>query len=85
MTNKPIKQARTITPDMIRDEKRMQALQQLAQQRTSFAVNILCNMVQGWNYVSTDKETAMDLVDISVKMADHLMEKLYGQTNEEKK
>ena len=83
--NKPIKQERTITPDMIRDQKKMQALQQLAQ-RTSFAVNILCNMVRGaiTNRDCTNAD-CKGLVDLSVEMADRLMEKLYGQTNEEKK
>ena len=79
---KPIKVARTITPDQIRDEKRMQALQQLAQRRESFAINILCNLIQG------DKDiTNYDckiVVDMAVEMADHLMEKLYKPQEETK-
>lgn len=86
MSNRPIAKARTITPEQIRDQKKMQALQQLAQQRTSFAVNILCNMVRGaiTNRDCTNAD-CKGLVDLSVEMADRLMEKLYGQTNEEKK
>lgn len=59
------------------EEKRQQIAQVLMQKREQFAINILCNMVQGWNCVSSDHETALDLVDTSVKMADALMEKLY--------
>lgn len=64
-------------PVMTEEEKKAKVMQFLAQKREQFSVNILCNMVQGWNYVSTDKETALDLVDTSVKMADALLEKLY--------
>lgn len=70
---RPVQQAKPLTEA----EKKARIMQFLQQKREQFAINILCNMVQGWNYVSTDKETAMDLVDISVKMADALMEKLY--------
>lgn len=68
-----------VTPQrpMTEEEKRQQIAQILMQKRGQFAINILCNMVQGWNCVSSDHETALDLVDTSVKMADALMEKLY--------
>lgn len=68
-----------VTPErpLTAEEKQARIIQFLQQKREQFAVTILGNVVQGWNYVSTDKETAMDLVDISVKMADHLLEKLY--------
>lgn len=68
-----------VTPQrpMTEEEKRQQIAQILMQKREQFAINILCNMVQGWNCVSSDHETALDLVDTSVKMADALMEKLY--------
>ena len=67
------------------EEKQARIMQFLQQKREQFTLTILGNVVQGWNYVSTDKETAMDLVDISVKMADHLMEKLYPIKEEESK
>lgn len=69
---------------MTEEEKQMRIMQFLQQKREQFTITILGNVVQGWNYVSTDKETAMDLVDISVKMADHLLEKLYPIKEEEK-
>lgn len=70
---------------MTEEEKQMRIMQFLQQKREQFTITILGNVVQGWNYVSTDKETAMDLVDISVKMADHLLEKLYPIKEEESK
>ena len=64
-------------------ERKNQALSYLANQRSSFAINILCNMVRG---AITNRDcTNMDckgLVDLSVEMADHLMDKLYS-VNEE--
>ena len=80
MTNKPAKpvhQAKVFTPEQIQEQKRNQALAMLVQKREGFAINILCQMVHGWNYVSTDKVTALYLVDRAVEMADHLLEKLY--------
>lgn len=66
-------------------ERKNQALSYLANQRSSFAINILCNMVRG---AITNRDcTNMDckaLVDLSVEMADHLMDKLYS-VNEEGK
>ena len=74
-TPRPVPQAKPIP--LTEEEKRQQIAQILMQKREQFAINILCNMVQGWNCVSSDHETALDLVDTSVKMADALMEKLY--------
>lgn len=68
---------RPIAKPLTEEEKRQQIAQILIQKREQFAINILCNMVHGWNYVSTDHETAKDLVDTSVMMADALLEKLY--------
>ena len=88
---KPVHQAKVFTPEQIRDEKRMQALQQLAQRRESFAINILCNLVHAANQkvVATMDSTKITvdtkgLVDLSVEMADHLMEKLYKPQEESK-
>lgn len=88
MTNKPTKpinHAKVITPEQIRQQKENQALAMLVQKRETFAINILVSLVKGWNYVSTDKVTAVDLVDRAVEMADHLLEKLYPVTKEDKK
>ena len=88
MTNKPTKpinHAKVVTPEQIRQQKENQALAMLVQKRETFAINILVSLVKGWNYVSTDKVTAVDLVDRAVEMADHLLEKLYPVTREDKK
>ena len=74
---KPVHHAKVFTPEQIQEQKKNQALAMLVQKRETFAVNILCHLVHGWNYVSTDKVTALDLVDRAVEMADHLLEKLY--------
>lgn len=80
MADKPIKKAKVITPDHIRDEQRQKALQFLAQRREQFAISILSNFVKGNAFAypkDQDKQSFFDLVDLSVEMADHLMEKLY--------
>lgn len=82
---KPVHQAKVFTPEQIQEQKRNQALQMLVQKREAFAINILVSLVKGWNYVSTDKVTALDLVDRAVEMADHLLEKLYPVKPEDKK
>lgn len=75
MANKPIKVAKTITPEQLREQQKQQALQQLAQRRESFAINILCNAVRGEAFL--DAKEGVKIVDTAVAMADHLMEKLY--------
>ena len=78
MTNKPTKpihQAKVFTPEQIQEQKRNQALQMLIQKRETFAVNILCHMVDGSDLMNPD--TANRIVDVAVSMADHLLEKLY--------
>lgn len=60
------------------EEKQQRIMQFLSQKREQFAVNILCNMVQG---AVTNKDVTnfqcKSLVDLAVDMADALMEKLY--------
>ena len=67
---------------MTQEEKQMRIMQFLQQKREQFAVNILCNMTQG---AIRNKEVTnyacKSLVDLSVEMADRLLEKLYP-TNE---
>ena len=74
MPNKPIKKAKVITPDQIREDKKRQAMQFLAQRRESYAVNILCSLVQGKDMTEYD---GCGLVNIAVSMADHLITRLY--------
>lgn len=83
MANKPTKPIR-LAPQT-KEEQEMQVARFFANKREAFAINILASLVKGWNYVSTDKVTAVDLVDRAVEMADHLLEKLYPVKLEDKK
>lgn len=60
-------------------ERKNQALSYLANQRSSFAINILVNLIKD---KSIDLGNYESFVDLSVKMADKLMDKLYS-VNEE--
>ena len=75
---KPVHQAKVFTPEQIQEQKRNQAHAMLVQKREQFAVNILCNLVHG---AITNKDATNilchELVDLSVEMADRLLEKLY--------
>ena len=78
----PVRQAQI---PMSEDEKRAKILQFLQQKRETFAVNILCNMMRG--AITNKDATNLDckaMVDLSVEMADHMMEKLYPGSKEEK-
>lgn len=60
------------------EEKKMKIAQFLQQKRETIAVNVLCNLVHG--AITNRNVTNMDcksLVDLSVEMADRLIEKLY--------
>ena len=63
------------TSRQVENAQRQQALSYLANQRASFAINILATLVK-------DKEVDLanyeSFVDLSVKMADKLMDKLYA-------
>ena len=60
-------------------ERKNQALSYLANQRSSFAINILVNLIKD---KSIDLGNYESFVDLSVEMADKLMDKLYS-VNEE--
>ena len=81
MTNKPTKpihQAKVITPEQIQEQKRNQALAMLVQKRETFAVNILVSLCRGNGFAyPKDQDNFGQLVDLSVEMADKLLEKLY--------
>ena len=67
------------------EEKKVKIMQFLQQKRETFAVNILCNMMQG--AITNKNVTNFDcksLVDLSVEMADKLIEKLYPLPEEDK-
>lgn len=60
------------------EEKKVKIMQFLQQKRENIAVNVLCNLVHG--AITNRNVTNMDcksLVDLSVEMADRLIEKLY--------
>ena len=58
------------------DEKKAKVLQFLQQKREAFSLNILCNLCKVLDKDATNHH-ATALVDLSVDMADHLIEKLY--------
>ena len=64
------------------EEKRFKLMQFLQQKREQFALNILCNLCQ--NYPET-LQGGKALVNTSIDMADHLMEKLYPTGEESDK
>lgn len=75
-----------VTPErpLSLDERKQRIMQILAQKREQFAVTILSGMVQG---AVTNKDVTniqcKSLVDLSVEMADALMEKLYPMPKED--
>ena len=67
-------------PQMSEEEKREQMTRAFLQKRASLAEGILFNLCQGLVPSEKDLES---IVDMSIEMADHLMEKLYGAKKEE--
>ena len=70
---------------MTEEEKRVKVMQFLQQKRETISVNLLCNLVHG--AITNRNVTNMDckgLVDLSVEMADALIEKLYPLPEEDK-
>lgn len=70
---------------MTEEEKRVKVMQFLQQKRETISVNLLCNLVHG--AITNKNVTNMDckgLVDLSVEMADALIEKLYPLPEEDK-
>ena len=83
---KPVHQAKVFTPEQIQEQKKNQALAMLVQKRESFAVNILVSLCRGNGFAyPKDQDNFGQLVDLSVEMADRLLEKLYPVVKEEKK
>lgn len=71
---------------MTEEEKRVKVMQFLQQKRETISVNLLCNLVHGAITI-TNKKVNIDcisLVDLSVEMADALIEKLYPLPEEDK-
>ena len=74
-----------VTPErpLTDEEKQARIMQFLQQKREAFSINILSAVAHGADTDWTDAEIK-DAVDISVKMADALMEKLYPMPKEDK-
>ena len=83
--NRPIKPMPVQRP-LTEQEKQARIMQFLQQKRETISVNLLCNLVHG--AITNKNVTNMDcksLVDLSVEMADALIEKLYPIKEEESK
>lgn len=59
---------------MTQEEKQMRIMQFLQQKREQFAINILCSLCRNLDQIRVEDK---DAVDLSVEMADKLLEKLY--------
>ena len=79
---KPVHQAKVFTPEQIQEQKKNQALAMLVQKREAFAINILCHLCEGMSVINENEGKI--LVDVSVHMADHLLEKLYPKPEDKK-
>ena len=75
---------KTIQRPLTDEEKQQRIMQFLTQKRETFSINILSAVAHGADTDWTDVEIK-DAVDLSVKMADALMEKLYPIKEEESK
>lgn len=74
-----------VTPErpLTDEEKTMKVMQFLQQKRETFAVNILCNMVQSEidNLISNSSAPTA-IVKMAVNMADQLIKELYPMEEE---
>lgn len=75
---------KTIQRPLTDEEKQQRIMQFLTQKREAFSINILSAVAHGADTDWTNVEIK-DAVDLSVKMADALMEKLYPIKEEESK
>lgn len=75
---------KTIQRPLTDEEKQQRIMQFLTQKREAFSINILSAVAHGADTDWSDAEIK-DAVDLSVKMADALMEKLYPIKEEESK
>lgn len=74
----------TIQRPLTDEEKQQRIMQFITQKRETFSINILSAVAHGADTDWTDVEIK-DAVDLSVKMADALMEELYPIKEEESK
>ena len=84
MANKPTKPIRL--PQQTKEEQEMQVARFFANKRETFAINILASLCRGNGFAyPKDQDNFGQLVDLSVEMADRLIQKLYPVVKEEKK
>ena len=67
-------------PKMSEEERKEQMNRAFLQKRASLAEGILFNICQGWFPSEKDLDS---VVDISIRMADQMLEKLYGAKTQE--
>ena len=67
-------------PQMSEEERKKEMTRAFLQKRASLAEGILFNICQGLVPSEKDLES---IVDMSIKMADHMLEKLYGAKPQE--
>ena len=73
-------------PQMSEEERKEQMTRVFPQKRASLAEGILFNLCQKMRITQMFSKTAgILLVDRSIEIADHLMEKLYGAKPQEEK
>ena len=70
----------TAPRQLTEEERKKEMTRAFLQKRASLAEGILFNICQGLVPSEKDLES---IVDMSIKMADHLMEKLYGAKTQE--
>ena len=80
-TPRPAPQAKIKQPT--KEELELKRIAYFAQRREGIATNILCSLTHG-REPGTSEDGLMEYVDISVKMADRLLEKLYPKPEDKK-
>ena len=80
-STKPIKVVPPATPS--KKEMEMKRLAYFAQRREGIATNILCSLTHG-REPGRSKDDLMEYVDLSVEMADRLLEKIYPKPEDKK-
>lgn len=73
-----------VTPQrsMTQEEQKQRIMQFLQQKREQFSLTILNGLCHNLKMMD---DAGMEVVDLAIKMADHLMEKLYPIKEEESK
>ena len=80
--NKSMKPGAAAQRPLTEEEKKSQIMRAFMQKRASLVEGILFNLCHNMGVDATTAH-AKPMVDLSVEMADHLMEKLYGAKPQE--